>query len=204
MAAVASRAYLKRTVTEKRRRESSDWWAPSIESSRGYLPPKTPGFRPELHRVRKVLASRYYRLMMGHAVIAPYLKYKIKTSDSDTCCWCDIGIRQSREHLFQECLHWKREITELWRRVQRESGWRQYRWRPISALFNERKATAAWSFRRRRGRLAEDGGTRMHDLGDSLTHHTMPHNQDITSILASSLDLKHVQNKNEEMSLCIF
>lgn len=82
---IASRAYLKRTAAEKRYRESSDWWAPSIASSRGYLARKTPGFCPELHRVRKVLASRYYQLMMGHAVIAPYLKYKIQTSDSDTC-----------------------------------------------------------------------------------------------------------------------
>jgi hypothetical protein len=81
--------------------------------------------------------------MMGHAVIASYLKYKIKTSDSDTCWWCDIGIRQTREHLFKECLHWKKEIKELWRRVQRESGWRQYRWKPVSVLFNEKKATGA-------------------------------------------------------------
>jgi hypothetical protein len=143
MATVASRAYLKRTAAEKRRRESSDWWTPSIDSSRCYLAPTTPGFRPELHRVRKELASRYYQLMMGHAVIAPYLKFKIKTSDCDTCWWCEIGKRQTREHLFKECLHWKNEIKELWKKVQREMGWRNVRWKPISALFNERKATGA-------------------------------------------------------------
>jgi hypothetical protein len=85
MANVASRAILKRRAAENKSREASTWWTPSIERSRGYLARKTPGFRPELRYVRKVLASRYYQLMMGHAVIAPYLKYKIKTSDSDTC-----------------------------------------------------------------------------------------------------------------------
>jgi hypothetical protein len=56
---------------------------------------------------------------------------------------CRNTLRQSRERLFKECLHWKQEIKELWRRVQRELGWRQYRWKPISALFNESKATGA-------------------------------------------------------------
>jgi hypothetical protein len=54
---------------------------------------------------------------------------------------CEIGKRQTREHLFKECLHWKNEIKELWRKVQRETGWRNVRWKPISALFDERKAT---------------------------------------------------------------
>lgn len=82
---------------------------------------------------------------MGHVFIAPYLKYKIKTSDSDTCWWCEIGKRQTREYLFKKCIHWKVEIKVLWRRVQREVGWRNYRWKPISELFNERRATGAIS-----------------------------------------------------------
>lgn len=143
VATYVSRAFLKRLVAETRRKDSSDWWTPSIARSHGYRPPKTLGFRPELHKVRKELASRYYQRMTGHAVIAPYLKYKIKKSDSDECWWCEIGKRQTREHLFKECLHWKVEITELWRRVSKDVGWRNHRWKPISSLFNEKKATGA-------------------------------------------------------------
>jgi hypothetical protein len=139
-----SRAFLKRSAAEKKRRESSNWWKQSIADSRGYLERKTPNFRPELHRTPKELASRFYQLMMGHAVIAPYLKYKIKTSDSDECWWCEIpGKRQTREHLFKECIHWKDEIKRLWKRVEKDVGWRHYRHKPISALFNEVKATDA-------------------------------------------------------------
>ncbi|KAI5783400.1 hypothetical protein FPQ18DRAFT_298663 [Pyronema domesticum] len=77
-------AHLKRRSAE-RRKETADWSKASIAASRGYLEWKTPNFRPKLHRIRKELASRYYQLMTGHAVVGPYLKHKIKTSDSETC-----------------------------------------------------------------------------------------------------------------------
>jgi hypothetical protein len=149
MANVTSRAFLKCRAAENKSREASDWWTPSIEHSRGYLARKTPGFGPELHHVRKVLASQYYQLMMGHAVIAPYLKYKIKTSDSDTYWWCDIEIRQSREHLFKEYLRWRQEIKELWSRVQRDVGWgsivgNRFRLYSMKGRLQER----SWSFQR--------------------------------------------------------
>jgi hypothetical protein len=60
---------------------------------------------------------------------------------SDECWWCDVRKRQSREHLFKECVHRRGEIKELWRRVHREVGWRNHRWKPISSLFTEKKAT---------------------------------------------------------------
>jgi ribonuclease HI len=48
---ITSTAYWKRQAAEKRRREAVEWAAPSIVASRGYRAPKTPHFRPELHRV---------------------------------------------------------------------------------------------------------------------------------------------------------
>ena len=42
-------------------------------------------------------------------------------TETDTCWWCNGG-RQSREHLFKECLTWKREIRELWTAVGEASG----------------------------------------------------------------------------------
>jgi hypothetical protein len=82
--------------------------------------------------------------MTGQAVIAPYLKCKIKTADSDECRWCEVlGKRQSWEHLFKECLQWKEEVKELWRKVRRVTGWHNVRWKCISALLNVMAVTGA-------------------------------------------------------------
>jgi len=51
---------------------------------------------------------------MAVALIAPFLKDKLKKTDSDQCWWCETGKRQSRDHLFKECGRWKTEINVLW------------------------------------------------------------------------------------------
>ena len=65
---------------------------------------------------RKSLASRFFQLASGHAMITTFLRDKFGWVDSDQCWWCSCG-RQSREHLFKECRAWKKEIRELWKRV---------------------------------------------------------------------------------------
>jgi hypothetical protein len=40
-------------------------------------------------------------------------------------------------------MHWKEEIKALWRKVEKEVGWKRYHLKPISSLFNEKKATGA-------------------------------------------------------------
>ena len=64
--------------------------------------------RPDLTpaKASKAVASRYCQLRTGHALIGPYLK-KISKRPSDTCWWCDRGVKQSREHLFKSCKKWK-------------------------------------------------------------------------------------------------
>jgi hypothetical protein len=60
--------------------------------------------------------------------------------------------RQTREHLFKECSRWKGEIRDLWRRVEKEIGWRRAKWKPISKLFREEQAEeAVLEFVRRTG-----------------------------------------------------
>ena len=61
-----------------------------------------PRIRTALRRTGKGVASRYFQLLSGHAMIAPFLKDKWGWTDSDACWWCDGG-RQSRDHLFKEC-----------------------------------------------------------------------------------------------------
>ena len=83
-----------------------------------------PRIRALLRRTGKGVASRYFQLLSGHAMIAPFLKDRWGWTDSDTCWWCDRG-RQSRDHLFKECRRWEKEIRELWNAVGRASGGRQ-------------------------------------------------------------------------------
>ena len=50
-----------------------------------------------------------------------HLTQSLGWTDSDRCWWCNRG-RQSRDHLFKECVMWKKEIDELWKEVGRVSG----------------------------------------------------------------------------------
>ena len=83
-----------------------------------------PKIRALLRKTGKGVASRYFQLLSGHAMITPFLKDKWGWTDSDACWWCDGG-RQSRDHLFKECRRWEKEIRELWDTVGRTSGRRQ-------------------------------------------------------------------------------
>jgi hypothetical protein len=111
------------------------------------------------------VAAQYYQLMTGHAVIAPYLKEKLKKKDSDTCWWCEAGRRQTRDHLFKECSTWKNEIKDLWWRG-REVGWRRAKWKSVAKLFREERAEEAiLEFIRQRsvGRMSGTGGPRVEE-----------------------------------------
>ena len=81
-------------------------------------------------------------MLTGHALIAPFLKDKLKKTDSDQCCWCETGKRQTRDHLFKECERWKTEINVLWTTIGEKLGWKHRR-NKISELFREEKATGA-------------------------------------------------------------
>ena len=83
-----------------------------------------PKIRRELRKAKKGVASRFFQLLSGHAMTAPFLKDKWRWTDSDQCWWCGRG-RQSREHLFKECTTWKKEIRELWEEVGKISGRRR-------------------------------------------------------------------------------
>ena len=70
-----------------------------------------------LQKTPKALASRFFQLASGHAMIAPFLKEKFGWIDSDICWWYTKS-RQTREHLFKECSAWKQEIRRLWKEVE--------------------------------------------------------------------------------------
>ena len=80
-----------------------------------------PGIRAPLKKTGKRVASRYFQLLSGHAMIAPFLKDRWGWTDSDACWWCNGG-RQSRDHLFKECRRWEEGVGKLWDAVGRASG----------------------------------------------------------------------------------
>ena len=97
-----------------------------LNSRRGYTTvrkprDRIPGIPLELQEVPKELASRFFQLASGHAMIAPFLREKLGWIDSDVCWWCSSG-RQTREHLFRECSAWAKGVRELWEEVGRVSG----------------------------------------------------------------------------------
>ena len=116
-----SLAYLGRGVSERTtRRWMEDTRARMSGSGRGAfrVPDREarPGIRPLLGTAKKRVASRFFQLLSGHAMIAPFLKERWGWTDTDKCWWCEGG-RQSRGHLFKECKAWEKEIRELWMAV---------------------------------------------------------------------------------------
>ena len=72
---------------------------------------------PELLRkALKAIASQFFQMALGHAMIAPFLKEKFGWVELDLCWWCTKS-RQTREHLLKECSTWKEEIRKLWKEV---------------------------------------------------------------------------------------
>ena len=112
------------------------WIAERTKRRRSYIPPKK-------KQGSAAIAARYYQLLTGHALIAPFLKEKLKKTDSDQCWWCETGKRQTRDHLFKECGRWKTEINLLWKTIGKKLGWKHRRNKKISELFREEKATEA-------------------------------------------------------------
>ena len=109
-------AYIK---GQARREANREWRAiiTKLDQKRGYVTHRKRG--ENVHRIPdilrktpKALASRFFQLASGHALTAPFLKEKFGWIESDMCWWCTKS-RQTREHLFKECLVWKQEIKKL-------------------------------------------------------------------------------------------
>ena len=80
-------------------RRANEGWGRIIarlDATRGYTTLKRPrGKIPriptDLQRAPNELASRFFQLASGYAMIAPFLKEKFGWIDSDTCWWCSSG-----------------------------------------------------------------------------------------------------------------
>ena len=92
----------------------------------------------ELRKAPEELASRFFQLVSGHAIIAPFAKENFGWTDSGLCWWCG-SARQTGEHLFKECITWKEEIKELWKGKGEMSGHSETRVNVSSRMYKGRK-----------------------------------------------------------------
>ena len=92
-------------------------------------------------KVRKGVASRYFRLLSGHAATGTYLAEKVKAIRSSERWWCGSGERQSRHHLFVSCRAWSAQVKNLWRSVEEACEWKHPRAPAAGLLFQDERAT---------------------------------------------------------------
>ena len=69
-----SLAHLKRGITERKWVEECSWIESRLSKHHAYRPRKRMRPDPTPAKASKAVASRYYQLRTGHALIGPYLK----------------------------------------------------------------------------------------------------------------------------------
>jgi ribonuclease HI len=108
----SSISHINRVTKEKRSNETKKWITETTGHRKNYSPPTLT--KPDLITMAssKAIATRYYQLKIGHAVISRHLK-RIGTIDDDRCWWCNSGERQSISHLIKECHKWKQAKKKL-------------------------------------------------------------------------------------------
>ena len=81
-----------RAAAKAKARTTAQRASDRVSLERKYRPPPGKGLRRrQPRRTCKSVAGRYFQLLSGHAAIGPYLKDKIKKTDSDECWWCGGG-----------------------------------------------------------------------------------------------------------------
>ena len=100
--------------------------------------------RPDTGQASKAVASHFYQLRTGHALIGPCLK-KIGKRANNTCRWCDHGVKQSREHLFKSCKKWKSQQAILWAEVRRKTKKRKVQFQISELLLKKSAAPLCWT-----------------------------------------------------------
>ena len=107
--------HMTRVATEARSREAAEWISRHVRPERRYRPPLGRGLRwPQLRRVRKTLAGRYYRLLSGHAATGTH-RLRSGMTDTSECWWCASGEPQSGHHLFTRCRARSPQARKMWK-----------------------------------------------------------------------------------------
>jgi len=99
---------------------------------------------PTPSKASKTVSSRFYKVRTGHALIGPYRK-KIGKRASNTCWWCDRGVKQNREHLLKSCKKWKFQQAIMWQRSGRRPNSGKGRSRYLRPLMKKSAAQLGWT-----------------------------------------------------------
>ena len=103
---MTSLASLRRQRTERAHhawREGIVRHSQGRRASRILMEGARPRIRDDLRRAPKRIAARFFLLASDHAIAAPFLRERFGWISSDICWRCGSG-RQTREHLFKECI----------------------------------------------------------------------------------------------------
>jgi hypothetical protein len=127
-----------RRISEGRAAAKAKWEADKCCKHFSYrLKGKTGTKRPVPMTSVKSLATRFYRLMCGHAPTGVYLK-RFGHREDDKCWWCGGTATQTREHLFRHRSRWRDQEKAPWQAVGKATGWKAGRCRHVlvSELFS--------------------------------------------------------------------
>ena len=105
------------------------------------LPGKGLG-RRQLRRTRKTVAGRYFWLLLEDAAIGPYLKDKIRKTDSDKCWWCRGGKQQTAITSSLSAGHGPHRPRKCGTTIGKACGWNHPRAPSVKHLWKD-KATEA-------------------------------------------------------------
>ncbi len=105
-------AYIKRQITEEKKLQIYTWYEQKISerqsSKRGfYISCLKTRIHPLLDKAKKLYASRFYQLKIGHGAIGTFPE-RIGKVESVECWWCGKA-EQSVIHLYTKCRKWRTE-----------------------------------------------------------------------------------------------
>ena len=141
-------AHMTRVATGARSKRTKEWIEAHVRPERRYRPPSGRGVRrPQLRRMRKTLAGRYYQLLSSHAETGTH-RFLFSRTDTPQCWWCASGEPQSRHHLFFRCPAWRLQTRRLWKDAGEACRWERPRAPSVRHLWEAKAADAVLEFLR--------------------------------------------------------
>jgi len=115
-----SLTHLKRQITEEKNSQLRAWHDKKTEERESrksgfYVPSSKAEIDYLLSKTKKVTASQFYQLKIGHGPIGTFLK-RIGAAETAECWWCGAA-EQSVIHLYTKCRKWRAERRVLKRNL---------------------------------------------------------------------------------------
>ncbi len=111
-----SLTHLKRQITNEKKAQLRAWHEQKTKERESrksgfYVFSSKAEMDPLLGKAKKVYASRFYQLKVGHGAIGTFFK-RIGATETAECWWCGAA-EQSVIHLYTKCRKWRAERRAL-------------------------------------------------------------------------------------------